>query len=114
MAVEWLMQKKNLILKVLTVLENFLVKMRFSQSRVMKFVLVFFVRCLQNLIFIMSTVINNANGKSVYESITNEYKTLMWSREKGDMKENEEERWKIYYKINDGSMDVKITKTSSK
>lgn len=22
------------------------------------------------------------------------------------------ERWKIYYKINDGSMDVKITKTS--
>lgn len=31
---------------------------------------------------------------------------------RGEWKVRGEGRWKIYYKINDGSMDVKITKTS--
>ena len=40
MTVKWLLQKKILILSFKTVLENFLGKMRFSQSRVITFILV--------------------------------------------------------------------------
>jgi hypothetical protein len=57
----------------------------------------------------MSTVINNSHVKSVYESITNKQKAYRCERR---VKIEGRRKVKIYYKINDGSMDVKITKTS--